>query len=429
MAISTVFNVDYTQNRIWLKFWPYKDGALLLLEDDLGKITDQAFKAYVTQLLIGVLNDDPLLIPLTGAVPKLTLKNTYERVIPDLSMTQRFTAGFGGGVLSKVGALAGDLASGFRSGDPGKLAQAGNLAARAGANVKDILQSVGSFVQQFQGSLDSPNIWNSTAVDPINFTGMAGFQNLYEYQYYKAIDFILTRMLTPILSDSFSLKKYIEKLAQDMNKQLLRGLDVQALNAPRAVCDIEVVSGKAFPLQAATAIVLDDDKSVPLLRLDNCLLSEAVMTEGTDDTHGFDDYGFSRMANFNLIFTPLSIKSVIDGLASVVNESQYVTKVQKRAALSTGFAARIPTTTSEILGGALYQILNVNLTATAAAYVGGKATLASGANSGFTTAASQAAGSTSSGRVDISKAGGIGNFLRTRVTNASRVFVNPEGSF
>ncbi len=371
-------------DRLWLKITPATQISELLTDDLRGALSDDTIDFVLTTL--GEATDSKqdlvdIFLPITGPLPAMFFRSKYAKVIPDLGLSQRASLELVGGIIQKT-------ATGLQG--------ASNALGGFGGGLTNLLQQGGSLLSSLSGNLDGPKVWENVEVAPVAIISKVGFEDIEEYQYFKAVEIVLQRMTVPKKDRTITaVKRTIQKLIQTKKGGVLSGLEVLSLAAPLSECSIEITAGvpimkgggtksirdvaKGFALsglksvtgvdlsapmaKAITDIVpsnQNEDNNILLFSMDDVFLGESNVQHGTENGRGFDATGISRIATFSLNFIPKTLQTVIDGQARVSNDSRF--KDLKRLP---SFIANL----DNVALGLIYNTLNTRITAGAIDYL------------------------------------------------------------
>lgn len=346
--------IDPMKDRIWLEIVP--DSIPDVLNNSyLGKSIGADIRAEM--LAVFAQADNKMYLPLSGMVPTITFENTYAKATPELGVKTRATAAVFSGLLGSVRNMIAGL-------DIGEGARREALQRK----VSEFFNSARSFVGTFAGQLDSPKIWEGYTVSPLELTIQTGLESVYEHNYYRYTQWLLQMMTTPNEGNSIDASE-LRKLIQQggANAQDLANLKLYSHNAPKAVCEMSIIVGRAAPLtKAKQAIQLQTDYTLssgstqrPLVKIPKCVVSRASITHGTDDGRGIDSLGMSRIISGSLAFTPLTVQDVVEGMIEVMDQANLPLVATELAVLD-----QLDKTSPESLTrAAMYYLFNVGTVA------------------------------------------------------------------
>jgi hypothetical protein len=191
---------DIRLNRVWLKItpvFPFK------------KIIDRfGISGDYNDLLSGIqknpdfANDPAFYFPLSGEIPAYLFTGNYSKQTPEWGGVGKSMADLLGGLAKFTGNVL-NAAGKYETGVTGThvLKTLGGYATGAG-----------EFMHLFTGDIDSPKIWDNTAVAPLTLESTVAFENEYEQKYYKAAEILLTLMTMPVTTGRINAVAKIGKL-------------------------------------------------------------------------------------------------------------------------------------------------------------------------------------------------------------------------
>jgi hypothetical protein len=294
------------RSRIWLRLILKRQAWTNVLDNisDILKISRSQVRSDMRSFITsdsgrGGVN---FLIPLTGTVPVITFKNSYDRMISDLDFHTRAMADLMGAVGREAG--------GFIT----KAGKASPVMAGEIQGFGNMVTKVSKFVQAFGGNVMSPKVWKNGDVDDLRFGGRVGFENIFEWRYYRMLELVFQGILTPVHTLQINEVSQLLNNMEIMQGGTLDSLTLATLKPTNVEIDIDVIMGTAKEMTTDSPLILEEESIFPLLALDRVYLTAAEINHGTEDGKGFDVNGVSRIADYTLEFTIKEFTSVTDGM-------------------------------------------------------------------------------------------------------------------
>lgn len=290
-------------NRLWLQLNFTKDQANVL-KQVIQSPANWSGNLY-EGLALDILDTYSIYLPLNGGIPSLNFKHSFERLIPDTNPEFRMISELLGQGMAGVGK---DITK-----------YAGQFLSKAGAGITRF----GNAIRAFGGTITSPKIWSGATVEDLKVGGTVGFENVDEYNYYRAVQFLLEIMLLPTNTGSDNIAvQVLQGSGFDTKNNILGSLRVNTLAAPNnTIRNMNIVSGTANPISKNGVLSLKSDHYLTAA-LNDVYLTEAEVTQGTEDGKGIDTFGFSRLMTYSLTLSPMNLSSVWDGMWRLYDAKQ-----------------------------------------------------------------------------------------------------------
>lgn len=226
-------------------------------------------------------------------------KSEYDKITPSLGGSSKMMADITGGVINK----AGQWISKIHSGAGGAVSGAGKL------------------VQQLAGDIDGPVVWNGADIGEFSFTAHLGFSNFYEYQYYRALDVVLSLMTMPTKGTHIDIiSKFLKAAGASERAQSYK---MYLMQQPPSACDIELQVGYSTGVSAeGKAIeVLHPAGSSKLFKAHDMIVTDVKHAE--NQGVGVDGWGTCRAMTLGISMKPLDINAILDGYKDMLKSNVY----------------------------------------------------------------------------------------------------------
>lgn len=380
-------------HRVWLRLSQETTGmtalAFLDLLAGIKVNNERVVDLRVKDLLKSIINnsDGYWYLPITGTLPSYVFEGKYARQTPDWGMGGRQMADILGGITKSIGNVVGEV-SGTAGG---------------------FLKNIGSFFHAFTGDIDSPKIWESSEFKNIELGGKIAFESMPEFNYYKMAELWFTLMTMPSVAKKITAVSKFGKFINTSKGGPIQKYDVYAMQRPTSgIPEVDIIVGSAEELvRTGQAVKVDSGNSMILFSLDQMYLSSFSAVYGGEGMRGFDQNGVPRTMDFKLALEPMLLTSAILGLKRLLranyNKFRTVKAVPALGVLEESAAGwpgtpqmpgvppaedqslrsavvrrRLRAAAPNLIRAVMYNVLNANLSLTAAAYVGSRARMTVG---------------------------------------------------
>lgn len=322
------------RNRLWLQLTINKDNWTRI--KNRIRANDSIAASDVKDMFEQPTRDAIIYLPMNGSIPVINFKNEYDNLLGDLDQSTRALAGLIGQSVQMMAHTAEAMVGRDSKGTGAGLKNLAKNAMEPGIDkAAGVVDQVGGLIASFSGNIHSTKLWRGIAMEDFPVGGQTGFENAWEYKYFKLAEMIL-QMSTSAQSDDGKVPEITNKIKDGISSFISQNspdgkpIAIQGpfkdwnaflITQPPNRYDIQIIAGVSKQVnskQSNSAMAIEQkEPNIILMSVKDCFLSDFEITYGTELGQGFDNYGRAMAMSLSLTFTPESFKSVVSGFKDI----------------------------------------------------------------------------------------------------------------